>query len=138
MKFFFIRYFALQIILKTNLAFAIGNKFNGKDTLPSNQLISFLERMDVERFYGKPVDSFFAIIPSNYLSMQILPGDQMKRASTLVVRYPSGINLGIYVKDFIHMNPNPPSSSWSIPLFRRENVYRIEIFNGTTCINGCQ
>lgn len=100
-------------------------------------LTPYLNALNLNQFISKPVDSFFALIPANYLSMQILPGDQMKRASALVIRYPNGIKLGIFVKDFTHMNPNPPSSSWSIPLFRKENVYRIEIFNGTTCINGC-
>lgn len=114
--------------------------FQGKNFAKERQdtLAPFLASLDLNYFISKPVDSFLVAVPSNYLSMQILPGDQLKKASSLVVRYSGNICLAIFVKNFIHMNPNPPSSSWSVTLFRRELINRIEIYNGTLCINGCQ
>lgn len=109
-----------------------------KATTYTDTLVPLLLSLDLSYYSGKPVDSFLVKLPANYTDMQIGRGDQMKKAHFLYIKYANGVNIGVYVNQFSFMNPNPPASNWSIALFRKERIGRIEIYNGVICINGCQ
>jgi hypothetical protein len=120
-----------------------SNSFAGHNThsiaagSDQDTLVQYLSTLNLLQFPGLPVDSFLARIPSNYDSVKILTGDQLKKASKLYLKYSNGVIVAIYVRQFQYMNPNPPRSNWSISLFRKEDIDHIEIYQGVTCINGC-
>jgi hypothetical protein len=109
-----------------------------KITPCQDTLVPYLTALNLSNFIGKPIDSFLTKLPTNYTQIKILPGDQLKKAHMLYIRYNANVYLGIIVSKFQYMNPSPPSSNWSISLFRKETVAFIEIYNGINCINGCQ
>ena len=114
------------------------------DTLPTTQLVTFLQQMDVESFYGKPVDSFLVAIPANFYNLKIYGGAHSQgarlRASYLSLYFTPhiyGPGVNIYVSEYIHMNRYSPTATWDINLFRQEKVYKIEVYKDqNTCING--
>jgi hypothetical protein len=114
----------------------IENKYSSFNP-PQDTLRAYLISLNLSTFTGKAVDSMLIKIPANYNFIQILPGDQMKKAHFLSIKYSNGISIGIFVKNFRYMNPNPPSSNWSLIQFKKEDINRIEIFDGVSCINGC-
>ncbi|MCX6317662.1 MAG: hypothetical protein NTW29_10245 [Bacteroidetes bacterium] len=104
----------------------------------TDTLVPFFTGLSLQYFSGKPVDTFLSKIPVNYAEMKIGPGDQLKKAHFLYIRYSIGVSLAIYIKEFNFMKPHPPASNWNITLLRKESIDRIEIYNGVNCINGCQ
>lgn len=114
------------------------------DTLPTAQLIPFLQQMNVQSFYGLPVDSFLAAVPANLYNMKVYSSDNSKyplfRASYLRVDFTSSHNgpgAIIYVQNFTHMNKYSSTGSWDVSLFRLENIHKIELWaNQNNCING--
>lgn len=114
------------------------------DTLPTTQLISYLGQMNVQSYYGKPVDSFLLAIPANLYNMKIYGGSNSQgalfRASEMVVNFlPVGDCPGvvIHVRQFTHMNRYSPTATWDVNLFRQEKIDRMEVWRDqNTCING--
>ena len=115
------------------------------DTIPTAELTNFLQQMNIPSFYGKPVDSFLLAIPANQYNLKIYPTAYSKggscRAQSLVADFVpvSGTGPGviIYVNEFSFMNSFSPSCSWDISLFRKEKIYKIEVWkNQNVCING--
>lgn len=136
---------SFQSIVKADFRAEICSSISKVDTLPTSQLISFLEQMDVESFYGKPVDSFLLAVPANLYNMKVYGGSNNQgahfRASEMIVDFtpvrgggPSAI---IFVREFVHMNRYSPNATWDVNLFRREKIYKIEVYKDqNTCING--
>ena len=114
------------------------------DTLPIPQLITFLQQMNIESYYGKPVDSFLLAIPANLYSLKVYGGSNSQgahfRASYLAVYFTSNIYgpaVNIYVREFTHMNRYHPTANWDVSLFRKEKIYKIDVYKDqNTCING--
>jgi hypothetical protein len=139
---------ALILCLGINYAEAKENKFHSHlsivDTLPTTQLISFLEQMDVDSYYGRAVDSFLLAIPSNLFNLKVYGGDNSQgalfRAKCLVVDFTpnsTGPRAIIHVRQYTYLNRYSPTATWDVNLFRKEKIYKIEIYkNQTTCING--
>lgn len=124
-----------------------GNEMNTNepsislDTLPTTQLVTFLQQMNVESFYGKPVDSFIHAIDATPYNMRVYGGSHSKwlslRASYLWYQYSGGPIIRVYVREYTHMNRYSPAGTWDINLFRKEKVYKIEVYkNQNICING--
>ena len=113
------------------------------DTLPTFDLINYLQQMNVQSYYGKPVDTFLLAIPANFYNMKVYGGSNSQgahfRASYLVVDFtnsPAGPGVKIYVRQFAHLNKYSPNATWDIGLFRLETIHKIEIgANQNTCIN---
>lgn len=122
----------------------INNITQSCDTLPTQQLINYLQQMNVQSYYGTPVDSFLSAIPANFYNMKIYSSAASKpprlKASYLVVNFTDsyyGPTVKIYVTDYTHMNKYSPNGTWDINLFRQENIDRIEVWRDqNTCING--
>lgn len=111
------------------------------DTLPTSQLITFLGQINVENFYGQPVDSFLTAVDAIPYNMKIYGGSNSQgaifRASYLWYNYSGGIVLRIYVSNYTHMNRYSSTGNWDVNLFRQENIYKIEVYNDQNiCING--
>jgi hypothetical protein len=114
------------------------------DTLPTISLIFFLQQMNVDSFYGKPVDSFLLAIPSNLYNLKVYGGSHSRwlsqRASEMVVDFTQdghGPGAIIYVREYTHMNRYSPTATWNTNLFRQEKIYKIDIYKDqNTCING--
>lgn len=110
----------------------------------SDTLIFFLQQLNLNNYYNKPVDSLLAVIPATPDSMRVYSNvDSRTRlffASELTVWYPDGIFLRIFVTQFNFMNPYSSSLSWDSILFRKENIFKVSIYKDSfTCINGwCQ
>jgi hypothetical protein len=105
------------------------------DTLPTIQLITFIQQMELDSYYGKPVDSFLLAIPANLYNLKVYGSSHSQgalfRASEMVVDFtPDGHGPGaiIYVRGYTHMNRYSPSATWDVNLFRQENIYKIEIY----------
>ena len=114
---------------------------NNVDTLPTAQLVTVLQQMNVQNFYGKPVDSFMVTVDAIPYNMKIYGGShsrwQTQRALLLRYEYSGGPVIIIYVSEFTHMNRYSPTLSWDISLFRKEKIDRIEVWKDqNTCING--
>jgi hypothetical protein len=114
------------------------------DTLTTPQLITYLQQINVENFYGKPVDSFLLAIPSNLYNLKVYGGSHSRwlsqRASEMVVDFTQdghGPGAIIYVREYTHMNRYSPTATWNTNLFRQEKIYKIDIYKDqNTCING--
>lgn len=114
------------------------------DTLPTSQLIGYLQQMNVESFYSQPVDSFLSAIPANFYNMKVYSSAATKpprlKASYLVVNFTDshyGPTVIIYVKDYTHINKYSQDGTWDVNLFRQERIERIEVWRDqNTCING--
>ena len=114
------------------------------DTLPTQQLITFLQQMDVQSYYGMPVDSFLMAVPANFYNLKVYSSANSKypdfKASYLKVDFTFGINgpgAIIYVRNFTHMNKYNNTGVWDVNLFRQEKIYRIDVYKDqNTCING--
>lgn len=114
------------------------------DTLPTSQLVAFLQQMDVRSFYGKPVDSFLIAIPANFYNIKVYGGSNSQgalfRASHMTVDFtPDTLGPGviIHVREYTHMNRFSPTATWDANLFRREKIYKIDVYKDqNTCING--
>jgi hypothetical protein len=114
------------------------------DTLPTVQLITFLQQMNVDSFYGHSVDSFLSVLPANFYNQKIYGGSHSHgahfRASYLSLYFTPDIygpGVNIYVHDYTHMTRYSPMATWNIALFRQEKIYKIEVWKDqNTCING--
>lgn len=123
---------------------AASNQSISIDTLPTQQLITFLQQMNVQSYYGLAVDSFLAAVPANFYNLKVYSSANSKypyfKASYLKVDFTSGINgpgAIIYVRNFTHLNKYNNTGVWDVNLFRQENIYKIEVWrNQNTCING--
>jgi len=130
---------ALTFTISNTVFSARSNIINSKHSsfiTPQDTLRAFLTSLNLNTLTRKAVDSMLVKIPTNYTAIHILPGDQMKKAHFLSIKYSNGITIGIFVKNFRYMNPNPPNSNWSLIQFKKEDISRIEIFDGVNCING--
>lgn len=120
------------------------SKRNKVDTLPTAELITFLEQVNVESYYGKAVDSFLLAMPTNLYNLKVYGGSNSQgalfRAKYLTVDFtasPYGPSVKIHVREFTHMNRYSPTATWDINLFRQEKIYRIEVWRDqNSCING--
>jgi hypothetical protein len=115
------------------------------DTLPTNELTGYLQQMNIESYYGKPVDSFLLAVPANFYNMKVYGGSNNQgaifRASELIVDFTpvrgGGPNVIIYVREFNFLNRYSPDATWDVNLFRREKIHRIDVYaNQNICING--
>lgn len=130
----------------TMFANIIEERFEIKrvDTLPTSQLVTFLQQMNIESYYGKPVDSFLLAIPANLYNLKVYGGSNSQgaffRAKYLTVDFISSLSgpgVKIYVREYTHMNRYSPTATWDVNLFRKEKIYRIDVYkNQNTCING--
>ncbi len=117
---------------------------NSLDTLPANEMATFLQQMNVQSYYGKPVDSFLAAIPANFYNMKIYPTQNSKggncKASYMSINFSPniyGMGVNIYVTEFTHMNRRSSNCTWDVLLFRKEKIDRIDVYkNQNECING--
>jgi hypothetical protein len=114
------------------------------DTLPTDQLIPFLEQINVNGYYGMPIDSFLTAIPANIYNEKVYGSANTKPptvlASHLRLDFTANQNVPgvrIFVREFNHVNKYSSNGLWDITLFRKEKIYRIEIWRDqNTCING--
>lgn len=141
----------ISFVLIASLSFlnVKGNTINAEnvkyDTLPTQELIVHLQNMNIESYYGKPVDSFLLALPANLYNMRVYGGTNSQgaifRASEMIVDFTpirgGGPNAIIHVREFIHLNRYSPNATWDVSLFRKEKIYRIDIYKDqNTCING--
>lgn len=116
----------------------------GLDTLPTSQLVTFLQQMNIESYYGKPVDSFLLAVPANQYNLRVYGGydsqGSLFRASKMPVYFtPDGAGpcVIIYVREYTHMDRYSPTATWDVNLFRKEKIYKIDVYKDqNTCING--
>ena len=114
------------------------------DTLAIPQLIPFMRDLQISNYYNKPVDSFLLAIPANMYGLKVYGGDHsqgaMFKASFLYVDFTpdrSGPCALIYVREYTHMDRFSPTATWDVNLFRKEKIYRIDVYKDqNTCING--
>ena len=99
--------------------------------------LTYLANLNLNNFKNKPVDSFIAVIPGNYIRMRIASPGNPKYAEVLSVLYADKVYAWIYVYDFQFMNPRSETSRWDISLFKKEKIHHIEIWKAVTCYNGC-
>lgn len=88
-----------------------------------------------------PVDSFILAINAIPYDMEVhgsgINKRTMLRASYLWYQYSNGAIIRIYVREYSHMNRYSPTGTWDVLLFRKEKIYKIEIWkNGYTCWKG--
>jgi hypothetical protein len=100
--------------------------------------------MNVESYYGKPVDSFLAAVPANLYNLKVYGGYDSQGALFMASKMPvyftsdgAGPSAIIYVREFTHMNRYSSTFSWDVNLFRKEKIYKIDVYKDqNTCING--
>ncbi len=114
------------------------------DTLPAtDNLILQLGALNLANYRGLPTDSLLAHLPAGASNMEISSWNYGKTAEVLWVRYPSDVFVMIFVRSFVYMNPDivntsTPKQNWQIDLFRKEALTHAIIYNGSSCINGCE
>ena len=113
------------------------------DSLPSSDsLIVQLSNIDLTHYIGLPVDSLLSHLPSSYIEKKVSSYNRPDLAEVLFVDYNSDVSVMIFVHGFTYMNPHivntsTPRQNWQVSLFKKENLAYTIIFNGSTCINGC-
>lgn len=145
MKEFLILFSLLCFFSSKSKASIYGQQSKVKvDTLPTDQLVQTLQQMKIASYYGKPVDSFLLALPTNLYNLKIYGGSNSQgahfRASYLTVDFTIslyGPGVKIYVREFTHMNRYSPTATWDVSLFRKEKIYKIDVYKDqNTCING--
>jgi hypothetical protein len=129
----------LFFVTKSNNALALPIQSD----IFGDTLIIQLSALDLLQYQGKPVDSLLAHLPPGYTTMKIGGWRSQRLAEVLYVIYPNGIEVGIHVRQFKYMDPHlvdssNPKQKWDITLFKKEAIFYTIIFNGSSCINGCQ
>jgi hypothetical protein len=124
-------------------AFAMGKPHAMVIQFPVDTLLTTLQSLSLSQYSGKPADSILAHLPPGIIDMKITGWRSIRRAEILHVVYPNKVVVEIHVKEFQYMNPEwvntpTPTENWSVPLFRKETVAHVVIFNGSACINGCE
>ena len=99
--------------------------------------LNYLSSINLDLYKNKPIDSFLAIIPSNYIGMKVYGHHIAKYADVLAVKYSDKVTIYIHVRQFQFINPRSETMSWDINLFRKENIHHIEIWKAVDCYNGC-
>ena len=114
------------------------------DSLPQNDsLIIKLKSVRLSNYKAGPVDSLIAHLPAGIIDYKIGASHNLKVADVLFIHYRNDVTVAVFVKSFTHMDPNVvnsanPTQNWIVSAFRQENVAYSIIYNGTTCINGCE
>ncbi|HVT83545.1 MAG TPA: hypothetical protein VHD35_00010 [Chitinophagaceae bacterium] len=110
---------------------------------PPDTLIDELRSINLSQYNGQPVDSLINHLPAGYTELRITGWRSLKLAEILYVIYPNNIEVAIHVRQFRYMDPHlvntsTPKQNWNISLFKKEAITFTVIFNGSTCINGCE
>jgi len=114
------------------------------DSLPQNDsLIIKLKSVRLSNYEAGPVDSLITHLPAGIIDYKIGASRNLKVADVLFIHYRNDVTVAVFVKSFTHMDPNVvnsanPTQNWVVSAFRQENVAYSIIYNGTTCINGCE
>jgi hypothetical protein len=114
------------------------------DTLPTSELISYLTSMNLDSFRNKSIDSFLVKVPANVYNQKVYNDMSSKypayKACFIDIFFTPDMNgpsVRIWVKEFTHMNRVSSTPNWDFSLFRKENIWEIDIYkNPNTCING--
>jgi hypothetical protein len=110
---------------------------------PADTLIATLSALNLSQYNGQSVDTLLARLPAGIVEMRITGWRSIRLAEILHVVYPNKVVVEIHVRQFQYMNPHwvntsTPAQDWNITLFKKENIAFTVIFNGATCINGCE
>jgi hypothetical protein len=118
----------------------LNKKVNRIDTLPTLHLITFLQQMNVQSYYGLAVDSFLAAIPNNPSGMFVnsckMDRQAMYKACYLQVSFTPDIVIRIYVTNYTYLTQYNPNLTWDVALFKQEIIHKISIYKDNICING--
>ncbi|MBL7702419.1 MAG: hypothetical protein JNM14_09220 [Ferruginibacter sp.] len=125
----------IKIIIIILLSFSIFS--NKAYSQTSDTTLTYLVSLNLEYYKNKPVDSFIAVIPTNYLNMRIASPGNPKYAEVLSILYANKVFAWIYVYNFQFMNPRSETMTWDMNLFRKENIHHIEIWKAVDCYKGC-
>jgi hypothetical protein len=110
------------------------------DTLPTGELIQFLKQININSYYGKPVDTFMSAVPAIPYELKVYGGDHSRdalfQASYLRYTYSGGLVIRIHVREYKNMKRYSSSATWDVNLFRKERIYKIEVYSDHDCING--
>ncbi len=121
-----------------------ANSFS-TDTLPTEELTTFLKDLDLASYYGKPVDTLMAAIPANFYNLKVYGGGISKStifyASEMPVYFTplttSGPSMVVYVREFTHLTRYSSTRTWDVNLFRKEKIFKVSIYDSRgQCING--
>ncbi len=138
--------FTLSVLIFFNSVKASNSFYKYKtDTLPTLQLIPYLQQMPIDLFIGKPIDTLLSYIPSNFYNIKVYPvgisnRGMMFNAGHLFISFTpdkNGPSIALWVNEFTHMNRYSPNSTWDATLFRKENIFKIQIWKDQNhCIIG--
>ena len=109
----------------------LGNTFSQTTTLDS------LLRIREAAYVGKPLDSIIAILPPGITSFKVSSGDRPERANQLIVRYPNGISISLYVREFTHIKQPNYEMNWSVREMRKEKLHHTVIYEHNNCLTNC-
>jgi hypothetical protein len=122
--------------IKIVLIYILTNLFllNGKSQTTDSVLVKMLD-IQYANYYGKPLDSLIAVLPSNYSQMKIF--GIRNTARFLRILYPGKTFIELHVRDFNYMNPVDTNHTWNVNAIRKEKLYRVTVYKGSTCFLGC-
>ena len=112
--------------------FGALNKLSAQDST----LIKLLA-IDEKAFINKPLDSIISILPPGIKSFKVSSGDRPERANQLIVRYPNGISISLYVREFTHIKQPNYEMNWPVRDMRKEKLHHTVIYEHNNCLTNC-
>lgn len=110
--------------------------FKQKSDTSSYPIQTYLQ-IDLNSYVNRSVNEFLNEIPLGYLISPIYSEGNLRYASRLNIYYASNVSFVIRVREFTHMNPYSFDRNWDFNLFKLEKIFRIQLYEGSTCLNGC-
>ncbi len=112
------------------LIFIAAFLFNGKAISQTNASVyDTICKIDFSYYMNKPVDSFLRILPTGYYPLQLFGHLKNNRIYFLGFDYPDGTEVIIKVKKYRFMNPTDPNRIWDIDMYKKEDVFFINVIS---------
>ena len=103
-----------------------------------DQVIAFLEKLDLEKFDKKSTGDFLKALPVSY-KLEIQPSDKRGYTYRSYVSIPGKpyVEIYLYYRGFQFTNPNSFFKKKQQRQVKMERMSEINIYNEFLCINGC-
>src|SRR6478672_3272560 len=109
-----------------------------KDKKPKDSLVTMLGKIKTADYIDKSIDSFLVLLPSTYKPVLQTIKDPRYTHRVLLI-YPDRpyLQIFVYYQGLKYTNSTGISKTQQMKDLHKEKVKAIEIWQSSTCINGC-
>lgn len=95
------------------------------------------EELELAPYIDTAASYFLQQQDAPYTFKEILPPERAGYVGMLRLIYPEGVYVDLYVRRYLHTNPNGFNQRKNLARFGREKIAAIRVHNDLACINGC-